>query len=119
VIGEHIDGVIEVADVIEKPRRDTVDSRLAIAARYVFGSEVFAALRGVEPDASGEVQVADALRRVIADGGRVVALALGPGERRHDIGTIESYCATFLEYALTDSRFGSRLRDRARALLDG
>jgi UTP--glucose-1-phosphate uridylyltransferase len=119
VIGGQRDGVIEVTDVIEKPSPSAVSSRLAVAARYVFGPAVFAALRGVAPDTSGEVQVADALRRVIADGGRVVALRLAAGERRHDIGTIESYCATFLEYALADSRFGPRLRERARALLDG
>jgi UTP--glucose-1-phosphate uridylyltransferase len=119
VVGEPGDGVIEVTDVIEKPAPDAVASRLAVAARYVLGPTVFAALRETPPDASGEIQVADALRRVIADGGRVVALRLADGERRHDIGTVESYCSAFLQYALTDSRFGPGLRAQARALLDG
>jgi UTP--glucose-1-phosphate uridylyltransferase len=119
VIGEPgSDGVIEVTDVIEKPAPDAVASRLAVAARYVLGPPVFAALRETAPDSSGEVQVADALRRVIAGGGRVVALALADGERRHDIGTVESYCSAFLQYALTDPRFGPGLRAQARALLD-
>ncbi len=119
VIGEERDGVIDVGDVIEKPAAGTVASRLAVAARYVLGPSVFAALRETPPDASGEIQVADALRRVISGGGRVVALRLGDGERRHDIGTVESYCAAFLQYALTHPRLGPQLRDRARTLLDG
>ena len=108
-------GCPEVTDVIEKPDPGAVESRLAVAARYVLGPEVFAALREVAPDASGEVQLADALRRVIAGGGRVVAVPLRDGERRHDIGTVESYCAAFLHFALADARFGARLR----AQLDG
>jgi UTP--glucose-1-phosphate uridylyltransferase len=107
-----------VRDVIEKPDPETVDSRLAIAARYVLGPSVFESLAQTPPDASGEVQVADALRAVIAAGGRVVAVPLEPGERRHDIGTVQSYCEAFLEHALTDPRHGPALRERARALLD-
>jgi UTP--glucose-1-phosphate uridylyltransferase len=110
--------VIDVADVIEKPAPGDVDSRLAVAARYVLGPSVFAVLRETPPDAAGEVQLADALRRIIQAGGRVVAVPLSGGEQRHDIGTVESYCAAFLELALNDPRVGPALRDRAAALLN-
>jgi UTP--glucose-1-phosphate uridylyltransferase len=116
--GAADDGVIEVTDLVEKPDPERVDSRLAIAARYVLGPSVFAALRRTEADPSGEVQLTDALRAVIGAGERVVAVPLAPGERRHDIGTAESYCGVFLEYALSDPRFGPALRARAAALLD-
>jgi UTP--glucose-1-phosphate uridylyltransferase len=108
---------LEVTHVIEKPDPATVTSRLAVAARYVLGPEVFAALRVTAPDHSGEVQLADALRAVIGSGGRLVAVPLAPGERRHDIGTVEGYCATFLEYALNDPLLGPGLRARAAELL--
>ena len=107
----------EVADVIEKPRPDEVSSRLAIAARYVLGPAVFAALREVEPDASGEIQLAPAIRRVIEEGGRVVAVELGAGEHRHDIGTVEGYCSAFIAHALTHPTLGAALRARASDLL--
>jgi UTP--glucose-1-phosphate uridylyltransferase len=119
VVGGQTDGVIDVQDVVEKPAPDQVDSRLAIAARYVLGPPVFAALRQTAPDPSGEVQVADALKQVIADGGRVVAVPLADGERRHDIGTPEGYCEVFLEHALNHPRYGPVLRARAASLLDG
>jgi UTP--glucose-1-phosphate uridylyltransferase len=109
----------EVERVLEKPGPDETESRLAIAARYVLGPEVFAALRETRPDASGEVQVADALNQVIAKGGRVVVVPLAEGERRHDIGTPQSYCEVFLEHALRHPRYGPALRARAAALLDG
>jgi UTP--glucose-1-phosphate uridylyltransferase len=102
--------VLEVLDVTEKPAPYEVASRLAIAARYVLGPAVFAALDETAPDPGGEVQLTDALKRVIAGGGRVVAVPLAAGERRLDIGTVESYCRAFIELALGDPRFGPRLR---------
>jgi UTP--glucose-1-phosphate uridylyltransferase len=112
------DGVIDVADVVEKPDPDQVASRLAIAARYVLGPSVFAALRETRPDASGEVQLTDALRSALRNGDRIVAVPLTGDERRHDIGTIEGYCAVFLEHALSDPKIGPALRERAAVLLD-
>lgn len=55
---------------------------------------------------------------IIEPPGRVIAIALAPGERRHDIGTVEGYCQAFLEHALRHPRFGGRLRARAAELLD-
>jgi UTP--glucose-1-phosphate uridylyltransferase len=112
-------GPFELASVVEKPRADAVSSRWAVMARYVLGPGVFEALAQIGPDDSGEVQLADALKLVLAAGERVLAVPLAPGERRHDIGSIESYCATFLRYALTDPRFGPQLRAQAVALLNG
>ena len=107
------DGV-EVSDLLEKPDPGSLESRTAVVGRYVLGPAVFKALGQTQPDASGEVQLTDALRRVIKNGGRVLAVPLTHGERRHDIGTVESYCTTFVHYALRDPRFGSKIR----ALLD-
>ncbi len=112
-----VGGAGEVTDVVEKPRPGEVSSRLAVAARYVLGPAVFAALRDLEPDDSGEVQLATALRAVIEAGERVVAVELASGERRHDIGTVEGYCSAFIEHALAHPTFGDALRARASALL--
>ena len=108
----------EVSDLIEKPDPESVESRTAVVGRYVLGHAVFEALAETPPDPTGEVQLTDALRRVIREGGRVLAVPLADGERRHDIGTVESYCATFLDYAFRDPRFGAALRKRSQTLLD-
>ena len=112
-------GIIEVTDVIEKPDPRETPSRLAVAARYVLGPSVFAALRDTVPDARGEVQLADGLRAVLHEGGRIVAVPLGRGERRYDIGTVEGYCEAFLDLAFADPRVGAALRARAATMLDG
>jgi UTP--glucose-1-phosphate uridylyltransferase len=120
VCGTEIrDGIIEVTDVIEKPDPSEVTSRLAVAARYVLGPSVFAALRDTAPDAGGEVQLADGLRTALREGGRIVAVPLADGEHRYDIGTVEGYCNAFLDLAFADPRVGPALRARAATLLDG
>ncbi len=108
----------QVMDLLEKPAPDEIASRTAMMGRYVLGPAVFDALRGLGPDASGEVQLTDALRRVLADGGRIIAVPLSVDQRRHDIGTPEGYCAAFIEFALSDPQLGPALRARARSLLD-
>ena len=94
--------------MVEKPDPATVASRTAIAARYVLGPRVFAALARTEPDAGDEIGLTEALRLVIAEGGRVIAVPLAAGEQRHDIGTVEGYCRVFLEHALRHPDFGAR-----------
>jgi UTP--glucose-1-phosphate uridylyltransferase len=103
--------------MVEKPAPGSVDSRLAVAARYVLGPAVFAALEHVAPDAGGEVQLTDAIAAVIAAGGTVLAVPLADGERRHDIGSVEGYCRTFLRFALRHPVHGAALRAEAAALL--
>jgi UTP--glucose-1-phosphate uridylyltransferase len=109
---------MEVVDVVEKPAPWTIPSRYAIAARYVLGPEVFAALRDTPPDATGEVLLTDAFRRLLRAGRRVVAVPLAAGERRHDTGSREGYAATFLEYALRHPAVGPAVRSRTAELLD-
>jgi UTP--glucose-1-phosphate uridylyltransferase len=116
-VGPFSSGPFEVDRVVEKPDPSAVASRTAIMGRYVLGPDVFAALRGVERDASGEVQLTAALQHVIDAGRRVVAVPLASGERRHDVGSIQSYCEVFMEYALRDSRVGPALRARAAELI--
>jgi UTP--glucose-1-phosphate uridylyltransferase len=108
----------QVEAVVEKPEPSSVSSRTAIMGRYVLGPAVFAALRETEPDGSGEVQLTGALQRLVESGHRLVAVPLGEGERRHDVGSVESYCATFLDHAFAHPRVGPALRARAAALLD-
>jgi UTP--glucose-1-phosphate uridylyltransferase len=103
-----------ITRVVEKPAPSDTASRTAIMGRYVLGPRVFAALHQIAPGVGGEVQLADALQRVIDAGGRVLAVPLTGGERRHDVGDLRSYCAAFVAYALRDPRVGATVR----ALID-
>lgn len=84
-------GVFRVADVVEKPAPGAAPSRLAISARYVFSSAIFPALRRLRPGANGELQLTDAIGDLVRQGLPVLGVRLGPGERRLDIGSFDSY----------------------------
>lgn len=102
---------ISVADIIEKPEPGTSSSNLAVAARYVFSPDIFNALAKTAPDKNGEIQLTDAIRLLVQKGLPVYAWRLGKGERRYDIGNFESYFKTFIDYCLTDEKYGSIMRD--------
>jgi UTP--glucose-1-phosphate uridylyltransferase len=112
------DAAFPIAALVEKPAPGQAPSDLAVAARYVFAPAIFDAIRRTPPDASGEVQLTDAIQALIDAGQPVVGVRLPADERRYDAGTVETYSQTFVEFALTDPRFGARLRRRVRQLLD-
>ena len=111
------EGVARVEAIVEKPDPATAPSTLAVAARYVMTPAIFDALRATPRAPNGELELTDAIARLVDDGRTVVALRLG-NIVRHDIGTHESYASAFLHFALADPDHGARLRAEARALLD-
>jgi UTP--glucose-1-phosphate uridylyltransferase len=109
--------VFEIEDLVEKPSRQEAPSRLAIAARYVLSPAIFAALERTEPGKGDEIQLTDAIRALLRDGGRAFGVRLHGGERRYDIGNFESYFRAFVEFALADPRYGPGLRRELEELL--
>lgn len=110
--------VFELADIIEKPDVNEAPSNLAVAARYVFAPKIFDYLATTKPGKGGEIQLTDAIRAMIAEGGKVMGIRLEGKEQRFDIGNFESYFKAFLEFALADPKFGESLRDFAKNLLE-
>ena len=51
--------------MVEKPQPDVAPSRLAVIGRYVLMPEVFAILDAQKPGAGGEIQLTDAMARLI------------------------------------------------------
>jgi UTP--glucose-1-phosphate uridylyltransferase len=111
--------LFEIADLVEKPSPQEAPSNLAIAARYVLSPAIFDALARTRRGKGGEIQLTDAIRAVIRDGGKAYGVCLKPGERRYDIGNFEAYFEAFVAFALADPKFGPALRRHLLALLDG
>ena len=59
------DRVSRIVGMVEKPSLEQAPSRLAIIGRYVLTPEVFDALEQVRPGALGEIQLTDAIARVL------------------------------------------------------
>jgi UTP--glucose-1-phosphate uridylyltransferase len=110
-------GVFEIVDLVEKPTVAEAPSNLAIAARYVLAPLVFDAIRRTHPGKGGEIQVTDAIRLMIQEGGKVYGIRLGKDERRYDIGNFQAYFRAFVEFALADEKQGSSLRKHLETLL--
>jgi UTP--glucose-1-phosphate uridylyltransferase len=110
--------VFPLADLVEKPAVDEAPSRLAVAARYVFAPRIFDLLADTDPGKGGEIQLTDAIRKMISTGGKVLGVKLRADEQRYDVGNFESYYSAFVEFALADPTAGTALRSRLRDLLD-
>jgi len=107
--GENRD-VFKLADVVEKPTAEEAPSNLAIAARYVFAPSIFDAIERVQPGKNNEIQLTDAIRLIIQEGGKVYGVRLHENERRYDIGNFETYFRAFVEFSLADEKLGESLR---------
>jgi UTP--glucose-1-phosphate uridylyltransferase len=108
----------ELADLVEKPAVADAPGTLAVAARYVLRPSIFAMLERTEPDRRGEIQLTDALRLLVRDGGRVVGMRLRREEQRYDVGSFETYYQAFIQGALADPQFGPAIRRYLQTLVE-
>ena len=107
-----------IADLIEKPSAAEAPSRFAIAGRYIFNGKIFDALERTVPQKGGEVQLTDAMRILIRQGGTVVAVPLEGDEVRYDIGNFLDYYKALLNFLIEDEEYGPDVRVEMRRLLD-
>lgn len=114
--GHSEDSEFRLSGLVEKPSVDEAPSNLAISARYVFGPEIFDAIRAT-PRRGREYQITDSIR-LLMDSHEVWGLKLAPGEQRFDVGGFESYFKAFLTFALEDEEAGEAFRDYAVLLLN-
>jgi UTP--glucose-1-phosphate uridylyltransferase len=112
------DHIFELADVIEKPSVEEAPSNLAIAARYVFSPAIFGALEQTGFGAGDEIQLTDAIRRLIRERHKVYGIRLRQDEKRYDIGNFGAYFRAFVEFCLVDEKYGADLRHHLEELLD-
>jgi UTP--glucose-1-phosphate uridylyltransferase len=96
------DGLAEITGLVEKPKPAETPSTLALIGRYVLQPEVFDHLGRHETGAGGEIQLTDAMARMI---GRTPFHALRYSGRRYDcgsrIGFLEANVAVALHRADT------------------
>jgi UTP--glucose-1-phosphate uridylyltransferase len=59
-------GVHKIRDLVEKPPRDEAPSNLAIIGRYILTPDIFPALEATTNDRTGEIQLTNGLRRLLA-----------------------------------------------------
>jgi UTP--glucose-1-phosphate uridylyltransferase len=90
--------LVEVKGVVEKPAPKDAPSTLSIIGRYVLEPEVFEHLSKFERGAGGEIQLTDALARLIATGRKFCGLRFEG--KRFDCGDKAGFFEANLAFAL-------------------
>jgi UTP--glucose-1-phosphate uridylyltransferase len=110
--------VVQVSDLVEKPRVEEAPSNLAILGRYVLDPAVFDVLRKTDPGRGGEIQLTDALQTLAAEpslGGPVHGVVFRG--RRYDTGDRGDYLRAIVRLACEREDLGPDFRDWLRGFV--
>jgi len=105
--------IYRLDDVVEKPAPEEAPSDLAIVGRYILTPEIFDALARVKPGKGGEIQLTDALRRLLK---HQVIYAYEFQGIRYDAGTTLGFLKAAVEFALRRPDIGEEFRTYLRSL---
>lgn len=85
--------------IVEKPALQEAPSLLGVVGRYVFAPEIFDYLNDLTPGVGGEIQLTDAIARLLAER---PAFAFAYRGKRYDCGTKIGYLEAQLAFGLKD-----------------
>ncbi|MFT4606408.1 MAG: UTP--glucose-1-phosphate uridylyltransferase [Urechidicola sp.] len=96
----------QVCDMVEKPSIDTAPSNLSIVGRYVLPPSIFELLKTTGKGAGGEIQLTDALLKLMAQSNMQALMMRG---RSFDCGNKLGFLQANLMLGLQDESIGSEL----------
>ncbi|MFM2370802.1 MAG: hypothetical protein RIS85_524 [Pseudomonadota bacterium] len=109
------DQLTEVTALVEKPKREEAPSNLIISGRYILQPEVMRMLENQDKGAGGEIQLTDAMARMI---GQQPFHAVTFQGRRFDCGSKAGFVEATLSLALERDDMADEVRAIMRRLLD-
>ena len=105
--------LFRIEDMVEKPKPEKAPSNLAIIGRYILTPGIFPELAATRPGAGGEIQLTDALRRLLAKEAIYGFLFEGT---RYDAGSKLGFLQATVEMALKRPDLGKEFRRYLRSL---
>ena len=113
---EDRDGrLIKMKGMVEKPKRELAPSNLFISGRYILQPEIFDLLGSQQAGAGGEIQLTDAMARLMS----VQAFhALEYDGTTYDCGDKIGYLRAFSAFALANAEFGAKAAATLKAALE-
>jgi UTP--glucose-1-phosphate uridylyltransferase len=108
------DRLTEVKGLVEKPAIDAAPSNKILSGRYILQPEVMRMLEDQEKGAGGEIQLTDAMARMI---GSQPFHAVTFAGRRFDCGSKTGFVEATLALALERPDMGAEVRTIAERLL--
>ncbi|MDP9163710.1 MAG: UTP--glucose-1-phosphate uridylyltransferase [Pseudomonadota bacterium] len=106
--GTTTGNLTEVLGMVEKPKPADAPSRLAIIGRYILQPQVMDILDAKETGAGGEIQLTDAMAKLI---GQQPFHAVKVDAVRHDCGDKAGFVLANLAIALDSPELGPKVRD--------
>lgn len=105
---------IEMQGMVEKPAPEVAPSNLAITGRYILQPEIFKYLADQGAGAGGEIQLTDAMARLMED---QVFNAVEYAGKSYDCGDKLGYLRAIMAFAMADGELGEQARAVAQATL--
>lgn len=112
--GAERDGLTEVKGLVEKPKVEEAPSNKIVSGRYILQPEVMRVLETQGKGAGGEIQLTDAMARMIGDQPFHAVTFAG---RRFDCGSKLGFVEATLALALERDDMGADVRAMAERLL--
>jgi len=106
--GETKGRAVEVKGLVEKPKPDVAPSNLAVIGRYILQPEVMTILDAKETGAGGEIQLTDAMAKLI---GNQPFHAVTSDSARHDCGDKAGFVLANLALGLEDPAVAPKIRE--------
>lgn len=97
-----------VSGIVEKPKPEKAPSNRAVVGRYILTPEIFQHLAQIDRGAGGEIQLTDAIARLI---GRQPVMSYQFKGRRYDCGSKIGYLQATVDYALKHEHLGDEFQE--------
>ena len=99
---------VEVKGLVEKPQPEVAPSNLGVIGRYILQPEIMGVLDAQEKGAGGEIQLTDAMAKLI---GTQPFHAVSVDAVRHDCGDKAGFVLANLALGMDDPEVGPKIRD--------
>ena len=114
VAGEPAGGALmRIQRIVEKPSPENAPSRMGVAGRYILTPAIFEQLRTQPQGAGGEIQLTDAIARLMA---HEAVYAFQYAGKRYDCGSKEGFLEATVELALQHPQVGAAFREYLKTL---
>jgi UTP--glucose-1-phosphate uridylyltransferase len=115
-VGQEFGQSFEITGMVEKPPKGTAPSNYIISGRYILQPEIFDILSNQEKGAGGEIQLTDAMIRLMQD---QQFFGMKYEGRTYDTGSKIGFLMANVAYALERKDLGPQFRAELDALLKG
>jgi len=105
-----------ITGIVEKPKPENAPSTLAVVGRYLLSPMIFEHLANLKPGAGGEIQLTDALAKLVNE---QPVLAYNFEGRRYDCGSKIGYLQATVEFGLQHPEVGPEFKEFLKTISIG